>query len=85
MTRMLAILTLAGSAAFASVGAAQARPVPMPESHYTTFDALEAPAREPIIVSPDTDGANAKNPALPSYQRGRGQETGGPARQLIGN
>lgn len=32
----------------------------------------------------DADGANAKNPALPAYARGRGQETGGPARELIG-
>ncbi|MHC2017686.1 hypothetical protein [Methylobacterium sp. CM6247] len=31
----------------------------------------------------DEDGDNAKNPALPGYERGRGQETGGPARQLI--
>lgn len=28
---------------------------------------------------------NAKNPALPSYAQARGQETGGPARELIPN
>lgn len=33
----------------------------------------------------DTDAANANNPALPPYARGRGQETGGPARDLIPN
>ncbi|WP_096487663.1 hypothetical protein [Methylorubrum populi] len=33
----------------------------------------------------DTDSANANNPALPPYARGRGQETGGPARELIPN
>jgi len=31
----------------------------------------------------DDDGSNARNPALPAYQRGMGQETGGPARMLI--
>lgn len=31
----------------------------------------------------DADSANANNPALPPYARGRGQETGGPARELI--
>ncbi|WP_041357388.1 hypothetical protein [Methylorubrum extorquens] len=33
----------------------------------------------------DTDFANANNPALPPYARGRGQETGGTARELIPN
>ncbi|MER2252405.1 hypothetical protein ABS772_21000 [Methylorubrum podarium] len=33
----------------------------------------------------DTDFANANNPALPPYARGRGEETGGPARELIPN
>nr|WP_283535723.1 hypothetical protein [Methylorubrum extorquens] len=33
----------------------------------------------------DTDSANANNPALPPYARGRGQEAGGPARELIPN
>lgn len=33
----------------------------------------------------DADSANANNPALPPYARGRGQETGGPARDLIRN
>lgn len=33
----------------------------------------------------DTDSGNANNPALPSYAQGRGQETGGPARELIPN
>ncbi|MEE7456517.1 hypothetical protein MPAR168_12970 [Methylorubrum populi] len=33
----------------------------------------------------DADSANANNPALPPYARGRGQETGGPARELIPN
>ena len=33
----------------------------------------------------DTDSSNAKNPALPGYAQTRGQETGGPARELIPN
>jgi hypothetical protein len=35
------------------------------------------------LYAGDEDGDNAKNPALPSYERGRGQETGGPDRMQI--
>lgn len=42
-------------------------------------------SRRPWIHAPrDDDNANAKNPALPWYARGRGQETGGPDRMEIG-
>jgi hypothetical protein len=37
------------------------------------------------LYGSDEDDDNAKNPALPSYERGRGQETGGPARLRIPN
>lgn len=37
------------------------------------------------LYADDEDGGNARNPALPPYERGRGQETGGPARNLIPN
>ena len=33
----------------------------------------------------DTDSGNARNPALSGYAQARGQETGGPARELIPN
>ncbi|CAO4156012.1 MULTISPECIES: hypothetical protein [Methylorubrum] len=42
-------------------------------------------ARRNGFFENDTDSANANNPALPTYARGRGQETGGPARDLIPN
>lgn len=45
---------------------------------------MEPSRRSWIAGMRDDDGANAKNPALPWYARGRGQETGGPARMLIG-
>jgi hypothetical protein len=35
------------------------------------------------LYAGDEDGDNAKNPALPSYERSRGQETGGPDRMQI--
>lgn len=45
----------------------------------------EEASRRAWIGGPrDDDSANAKNPALPWYSRGRGSETGGPARMLIG-
>jgi hypothetical protein len=37
------------------------------------------------LGGPDTDSGNARNPALPGYAQARGQETGGPARELIPN
>ncbi|GEO99251.1 hypothetical protein [Methylobacterium haplocladii] len=44
----------------------------------------EASRRSWIHAPRDDDSANAKNPALPWYARGRGQETGGPDRMEIG-
>ncbi|WP_019903566.1 hypothetical protein [Methylobacterium sp. 77] len=52
---------------------------------------MRAAARIPATTSDlplyagDEDGGNARDPALPSDERGRGQETGGPARELIPN
>ncbi|WP_443136712.1 hypothetical protein [Methylobacterium sp. Leaf112] len=37
------------------------------------------------LGGPDLDSGNARNPALPGYAQGRGEETGGPARELIPN
>ncbi|GJE79088.1 hypothetical protein [Methylorubrum thiocyanatum] len=85
MTRTLATLILSGSLAFAAATMVQARPMTMPGASDTGFEVVDASASRAIPVLRDNDGANAKNPALPSYERGRGQETGGPARQLIGN
>lgn len=45
---------------------------------------VEASRRSWIHAPRDDDSANAKNPALPWYERGRGQETGGPDRMEIG-
>jgi hypothetical protein len=50
------------------------------EGHSRTAPA--AGSRLPLSAG-DEDDDNAKNPALPSSERGRGQETGGPARNLI--
>ncbi|MRI55278.1 hypothetical protein D8770_15095 [Methylobacterium sp. DB1607] len=72
----LAIIALVASATFGSTIASQARPALMPETHTIRFGATTPAYR-------DNDRANAKNPALPAYAQGRGQETGGPARVLI--
>ncbi|TXN15863.1 hypothetical protein FV219_01645 [Methylobacterium sp. WL122] len=66
-----------------------------PSQARTVAHATENPAATGSILpqaqSPDwlgrmdTDSGNSRNPALPSYAQGRGQETGGPARELIPN
>lgn len=76
MTRTIAALALAASALVGMTGLSQAQGLRAPQAH-----SISSPS---ALVYGDTDGANAKNPALPAYARGRGQETGGPARQLIG-
>jgi hypothetical protein len=48
----------------------------------TPFSAQAAHPSVPLYAG-DEDGNNAKNPVLPSYERGRGKETGGPKRMQI--
>ncbi|GJE54863.1 hypothetical protein [Methylobacterium thuringiense] len=76
MTRTIAALALAAFALVGMTGLSQAQGLRAPQAR-----SISSPS---ALVYGDTDGANAKNPALPAYARGRGQETGGPARQLIG-
>jgi hypothetical protein len=82
MRTMTAILVFV-----ASIGAASAAP------RTNELDGSRLHAGEPRLTGSnhsqfnvergDTDGDNAKNPALPGYERGRGQETGGYARNRI--
>jgi hypothetical protein len=76
MTRTIAAVALAASALVGMTGLSQAQGLRAPQVRFITSPSA------PIYG--DADGANAKNPALPAYARGRGQETGGPARELIG-
>ena len=81
----LALATIAAAAALP--GAASARTLSSGHGRYMTLESAEAaagPASYGQLSLEDEDGGNAKNPALSVYQRGRGQETGGPARMLIG-
>jgi hypothetical protein len=67
-------------------GASEARTVQPADSHSVLTEPLSAPAGSPYWLGRmDTDSGNARNPALPSYAQARGQETGGPARELIPN
>lgn len=67
-------------------GASEARTVQHTETHSVLTEPLSAPAGSPYWLGRmDTDSGNAKNPALPDYAQARGQETGGPARELIPN
>ena len=43
------------------------------------------PAGSPMIAKDDEDDDNARAPALPDNELGKGQETGGPARMRIPN
>lgn len=70
----------------ALTGASQARTVPHPtESPAITGSILPQTRSTDWLGGPDTDSGNARNPALPGYAQARGQETGGPARELIPN
>ncbi|CAA2136686.1 hypothetical protein [Methylobacterium bullatum] len=70
----------------ALTGASQARPAPHRLESPTITGSIPAPAQSASwLGGPDTDSGNAKNPALPFYAQARGQETGGPARELIPN
>ncbi|GJE59768.1 hypothetical protein MPOCJGCO_1870 [Methylobacterium trifolii] len=67
-------------------GASEARTVQYTETHVVRTEPLSVPVGSPYWLGRmDTDSGNAKNPALPSYAQARGQETGGPARELIPN
>ena len=73
----------------AIVGGAEARLTPQRQAQHLSavdpsFDdnGIRSPAASALR---DTDGGNADNPALPEYAQNRGQETGGPARELIPN
>ena len=68
----------------ALTGASQARTVPHPtRSPAITGSILSQPQSADWLGGMDTDSGNARNPALPDYAQARGQETGGPARELI--
>ena len=67
-------------------GASEARTVQHTETHSVLTEPPSAPVGSPYWLGRmDTDSGNARNPALPSYAQARGQETGGPARELIPN
>ncbi|MBB2960877.1 hypothetical protein [Methylobacterium sp. R2-1] len=87
---VVVLLTAAGTLAAADIGASAKVIAPAQPCSALCISSLSSPL--PVGVVPrsedfetDADYANAKNPALPPYARGRGQETGGPARELISN
>lgn len=79
--------TLALSAALIAWSfAAQAQGLYGPRTTHRDIDATgslggRAPWQAPYEY--DSGGDNDRNPALPYYQQGRGQQTGGPARNLL--
>ncbi|POR40434.1 hypothetical protein [Methylobacterium sp. V23] len=77
----LATLVLAGGTMLMVLsGASLARDIPGLQGHYMSGQGLAAPTAyriNPQEFEADEDFANAHNPALLPYQRGRGQETGG--------
>ncbi|OHV17711.1 hypothetical protein BK022_03945 [Methylorubrum extorquens] len=88
----LVLLTAVGALAAVTAGAsakavapAQACSGSCTSSLISAWTAGTTPRDEFFETDTDTDSANANNPALPPYARGRGQETGGPARELIPN
>ena len=89
----LATLALAGGTMLMALsGVSLAREIPRLQGRYMSGQGLAAPTAAPAPayrVNPqefeaDEDFANAKNPALLPYQRGRGQETGGGGQILFG-
>ncbi|MCI9880371.1 MULTISPECIES: hypothetical protein [Methylobacterium] len=63
-----------------------ARTVPHPMDGPAVIGSILPQAPSPYWLGRmDTDSGNARNPALPDYAQARGQETGGPARELIPN
>lgn len=89
MTMLMAI----SAAAFVSActlaaltGTSQARTAAQPTESPTVTCSILPQAQSPYwFGGPDTDSGNARNPALAGYAQARGQETGGPARELIPN
>ncbi|GJE18970.1 hypothetical protein [Methylobacterium marchantiae] len=70
----------------ALTGVSEARTVPHQTESPANTGSILAPAQSAYrLGGPDTDSGNVKNPALPGYAQARGQETGGPARELIPN
>ena len=87
MFKTVSAVVLASAASIAALtGASQARTFPHPtESPTITGSILTPPRSADWLGGPDSDSGNARNPALPGYAQARGQETGGPARELIPN
>jgi hypothetical protein len=82
------VLSALAAVALAAPALAQVPVPPPPSAGGGAPSRLTPPESGRNAPSYETDG-NAKNPAelqnpnVPSYQRGSGQETGGPARELI--
>ncbi|MGU3362381.1 hypothetical protein ACLBWX_18815 [Methylobacterium sp. M6A4_1b] len=87
MLKTFSALAFASTCTVAALtGASQARPIPYPaEGPAITGSILPQARSTDWLGGPDTDSGNARNPALPGYAQARGQETGGPARELIPN
>ena len=87
MFKTVSALALASACTFAALtGASEARTVHRPtESPAVTGSIVPQARSADWLGGPDTDSGNARNPALPGYAQARGQETGGPARELIPN
>jgi hypothetical protein len=85
--KTISAVALASACTFAALtGASEARSVTRPlESPAVTGSILSQAGSASWLGGPDTDSGNARNPALPGYAQARGQETGGPARELIPN
>ncbi|KQP37286.1 hypothetical protein ASF49_22155 [Methylobacterium sp. Leaf104] len=87
MLKTVSALVFASACTLAALtGASQARTVSHPTEDPSTTGSVLPQARSAYwLGGMDTDSGNARNPALPGYAQGRGQETGGPARELIPN
>lgn len=87
MRKTASALAFASACALAALtGASQARTAPhRAESPAATGSILPQTRSAEGLGGPDTDSGNARNPALSGYAQARGQETGGPARELIPN
>lgn len=87
MRKTISAVALASACTFAALtGASEARTVSHPMESPTVTGSILSQAQSGYwLGGPDTDSGNARNPALPGYAQARGQETGGPARELIPN
>lgn len=67
-------------------GGSEARTVQHSETRTVLTEPFQSSADTAYwLGKSDANSGNADNPALPSYAQARGQETGGPARELIPN